>query len=165
MKDKINIEVDKLSSLFMISITDNAHNTYKYDIRDELTIDEHNLSKDLREQPSKYMYWASILEKARSYYEASSIELERIYAKLYEPCRLKSVAQGVQRPTKDQINSLIIQEEEYIKAQDINKNYEMYVKQLQYVVRAFESRKDMLIQLATDERKQKEYETAINQNW
>lgn len=165
MKDKINIEVDELSSLFIISITDNAQNTYKYDIRSELLIDEHNLSKDLREQPSKYMYWASILEKARSYYEASNIELERTYAKLYEPCRLKSIAQGVQRPTKDQINSLIIQEEEYIKAQDINKNYEMYVKQLQYVVKAFEARKDMLIQLATDERKQKEYEATINQNW
>lgn len=132
-----------------------------YNLKQELTINPYDLNSEFHNQPSKYVYWTSLLETVRAYLESAELAEERTRAGFYEPCRQALINGGVAKPTKDQIDAEILNQEEYINARNQVNTYSYYVKSLQYIVKALEQRKDMLIQLGAEQRRQMDYEAAL----
>lgn len=145
-----------------IRISDVNGEFHEYDMKEELVINDHDLYNEFSQQPVKYMYWTSVLEQVRAYLESSILSEETVRADLYEPARMALIGSGTAKPTKDQIESWIIKQDQWVTAKNEVLVYTKYVKQLQYVVKAYEQRKDMLIQIGADSRKDKEYEKHIN---
>lgn len=145
-----------------LTIIDSNGNKKTVDLQDELVIDQYNIEKELYEQPKKYVYYTSLLEKVRAYLESAELALDVEHANLYEPSRASLQQETGSKPTKDQIESRILSDETYREKKEQVAILEGSVKNLYYIVKAFEQRKDMLIQLSTHERKREEYEQALN---
>ncbi len=146
-----------------LSVVDANGEKVTYQLYDELRINEFNVQKEFYEQPSKYVYWTSLLERMRLQQESEQLAIDRLKAQLYEPSRTALIVKGTAKPTKDQIDSKITLNKEY---QLLLKSYvttQYTVQKLQYVVKAFEQRKDMLIQIGAELRRQKDYESKITQ--
>lgn len=158
----VDISVDSLD-FEEITIRDMNGNEQTFNLKDELSINRHDIRTDLEEHPGKYMYWAGVLEKVRAYLESAELELETTFSALYEPVRVSLEKKIGKNPTKVQIEAVIYQQESYITAKEKVNDIQYQVKRLQYVVKNFEARKDMLIQISTTERKEREYEQALNQ--
>lgn len=146
-----------------ITVKDVSGNIHEYDLREELIINGHDLRTDLEDQPSKYMFWTGMLERVRANLEAAERELEYVVSELYEPIRERLEARTGTKPTKAQIDSLVTQHPSYREHREKVDGAKYQASRLNYVVKAFEQRKDMLIQISTSERKQKEYEQALKQ--
>lgn len=147
----------------LVRISDANGEFYDYNLKEELSINEHDLYTEFGQQPVKYVYWSSILEQVRGYLESATLNEEVVRANMYEPARVALMANGTPKPTKDQIEAWIINQEEWVKAKNEVLIYTKFVKQLQYIVKALEQRKDMLIQIGADSRKDKEYENHLRQ--
>lgn len=146
----------------MITITGANGESTTYDLREELKVNDFNVVNEFLEQPSKYVYWSSILERVKMFKESAELKAETYKASIYEPSRLSLVDAGINKPTKEQVNAVILSDENYIKLlEDIN-TYNYLVGQLTYVVKAFEQRRDMLIQYGADLRKARDYEQRIS---
>lgn len=146
-----------------LTVIDQNGNKETVNLQEELVIDEHNIGEELHNQPRKYVYYTSLLEKVRAYLESADLALEMEHARLYEPSRVHVLENTGKNPTKDQISSHIMNQTSFQEKKEQVVILESSVKNLQYVVKAFEQRKDMLIQLSTRDRKQREYEQAIKQ--
>lgn len=158
----MEITIDDLGFSKLI-IYDASGNREDLDLQEELLINKHDIEQELYLQPQKYVYYTALLEKVRSYLESAKLTEELIHAELYEPSRESIVSATGRNPTKDQIESAILRQDKYIDAREQVIILESTVKNLQYIVRAFEQRKDMLVQLSTHERKREEYERSLNQ--
>lgn len=146
-----------------VTVRDNSGNTFEYDMQEELMINRHDLRTELEEQSSKYMFWTGMLERVRANLEAAERELEYIVSQLYEPIRERLETKMGKNPTKAQIDAMINQQEIYQNQKKKVEEVDYQSRRLAYIVKAFEQRKDMLVQISTAERKQKEYEQAIKQ--
>lgn len=158
----MEITIDDLE-FSRITIVDAHGNREERNLQEELLINKSNIEEELYEQPQKYVYYTALLEKVRSYLESAKLAEEMVHARLYEPSRELLVSSTGRNPTKDQIESHILNNEEYLDKREQVVILEATVKNLQYVVRAFEQRKDMLVQLSAHERSRGEYEQAIKQ--
>jgi len=139
-----------------------ANGTFtEYDMQEVLNINEHDLNNEIKLQPSKYVYWSSILEQIRGYLESAELAEEKLKAELYEVARDTLIAGGTPKPTKDQIDSWILRQEEYTNAKANTIAYRKFVKQLTFVVKSLEQRHSMLVQLSALKRDQMEYERSI----
>lgn len=145
-----------------ITIKDGNGDSHTYDLTEELRVNEFNVVKEFSEQSSKYVYWASILEKVKMYKESAELKAETYRASIYEQARLALVDTGVNKPTKEQVSAQILQDESYVKLLEGVNTYTYLVGQLTYVVKAFEQRKDMLIQYGAELRRVKDYERGMN---
>lgn len=146
-----------------VTVRDNSGNTFEYDMQEELMINRHDLRTELEEQSSKYMFWTGMLERVRANLEAADRELEYIVSQLYEPIRERLETKMGKNPTKAQIDAMINQQEIYQNQKKKVEEVDYQSRRLAYIVKAFEQRKDMLVQISTADRKQKEYEQAIKQ--
>lgn len=146
-----------------ITIRDGSGNMATYNLQDELRINDHDLHNEIRMQPSKYVYWCSILEQVRGYLESAELHEETVKANLYENAREDLMQNGTPKPTKDQIESWILRQDEYIEAREQENIYSNLVKRLTFIVKAFEQRHGMLVQMSALQRDQMEYERAIKQ--
>lgn len=148
-----------------VTIKDASGNVHEYDLEEELTINRHDLRKELEEQSSKYMFWTGMLERVRANLEVAERELEFVESELYEPIRVKlrQTMGGTSNPTKAQIEAMINQQNSYQEYRKKVEEASYQVKRLAYIVKAFEQRKDMLVQISTSDRKQREYEQALKQ--
>lgn len=147
-----------------ITIKDLSGKEVTYDLTEELRVNEFNVVKEFLVQSSKYVYWGSVLEKVKMYRESTELRAETYKASIYEPSRLKLVEAGVNKPTKEQVQAQIMLDQDYIKIMEEYTTYNYLVGQLTYVVKAFEQRKDMLIQYGAEQRRMKEYERNIQYN-
>lgn len=145
-------------------IKDSHNNVEEIVLADELSINSYDLVNEMYDQPRKYVYFTSLLENVRVHLESEELKLERIHAELYEPTMTAVKARIDRNPTKDHIESEILKSEAFSEQREYIIYLGGVVKNLQSVVRAFEQRKDMLIQLAVNERKQEEYNQAIKQS-
>lgn len=146
-----------------VTVRDVSGNVFEYDMKEELMINRHDLRKELEEQPSKYMFWTGMLERVRANLEAAERELDYVVSELYEPVRERLEARMGKNPTKAQIEAMINQQDTYQEYKMKVEDSEYQSRRLSYIVKAFEQRKDMLVQISTADRKQREYEQAIKQ--
>lgn len=115
----------------------------EHKLKEELTINEDNLMVEMLHQPSKYIYWSSVLEKLKYFQESVELELERVVASLDNEAREHIKSMG-EKPTKDSVDSYIKRTDKYKAAKDKEIYYKYIVGRVQRIVKAFEQRKDML---------------------
>ncbi len=145
-----------------IRVTDENGETIVFDLTEELQVNEFSVRQAFLEQPAKYTYWTSLLERLRMYQENYELQAEKRKAELYEPSRKSLIEQGVTKPTKDQIEAQIMLDEQYYALRQSIISLTFNVRQVQYVVKAFEQRKDMLIQYGADLRRDFEYSQKVS---
>lgn len=138
----MDISVDNLD-FYYLTLRDTTGNTLDFNLKDELAINEQNLLQEMLEQPSKYIYWSSILETLKMYQEAKEIELETVVANL-DPQARNVLKESDIKPTKDMVDAYIKRQETYT----TKKNEVLYmsyiVGRVQRIVKAFEQRSSML---------------------
>lgn len=140
-----------------IRITDENGETKTYDIQEELVIHPHSVRLAFLEQPAKYAFWSSVLEKIKLYQESYELMLATKKAEVYELSRSDLIASGTAKPTKDQIEARVMLDPE---VQELNRTVlqsTYNVRRLTTFVKAIEQRKDMLIQYGADLRREYEY--------
>lgn len=145
-----------------IRITDANGETKTYSIQDELKVNKFNVREEFLFQSSKYAYWCSVLEQLKLYEETYELQTDRKKAEIYEPSRKALIAEGIPKPTKDQIEAKVILDDEYYQLCNNVVAIHHQVDQLKSVVKAFEQRKDMLVQYGADQRKEMEYSKKIS---
>jgi len=138
----LDINVDNLD-FQELRIVDESGQFRAYDMSKELKINESILQQEMLEQPSKYIYWSSLLEKLRYYQEMEDLKLEVVWAKLDGKAREEIKAKS-EKPTKDQVESYIKQQDEYLTQKKVCLHYTHIIGRIQRIVKAFEQRKDML---------------------
>lgn len=158
----MEIEFDNINDISSVIIKDQNGQELHYDLLEQLAINEHDMHSEFRNQPGKYVYWATILERVKAQVEAAVFREEQVFASLYEPARLQLIGGGTTRPTKDQIESEIIQTDEYIEVHDEVLKLKALSGKMNRIVRALEQRADMLMQIGASQRKQQDYERNIN---
>ncbi|MCC9083806.1 hypothetical protein LOS22_15390 [Enterococcus faecium] len=77
-----------------IRVTDENGETIVFDLTEELQVNEFSVRQAFLEQPAKYTYWTSLLERLRMYQENYELQAEKRKAELYEPSRKSLIEQG-----------------------------------------------------------------------
>lgn len=146
-----------------ITIVDQNGEVVTYSLREELSINKFDVRSEFYTQPSKYVYWSSLLEQVRLMEESLAVELDRYRASIYESSRQAvAVETNNAKPTKDQIESKIELDTTYNSLKNQLVQVRQNTKQLQSVVKAFEHRKDMLVQIGAELRKDKDFTQKMN---
>lgn len=138
----MEIRVDSLDFSYLRLIDDNGQ-FEEYDLREELKVNEGNLLQEMLQQPSKYIYWSSLLEKLKLYQEQAELKLEMKVAELDGKARAFITSNGG-KPTKDIVEAYIKQQKEYEVETNKVQYFEYIVGRITRIVKAFEQRKDML---------------------
>jgi hypothetical protein len=138
----VDIKVDSLDFDHLNIIDENGQHVV-FNLREELKVNEPNLLQEMLQQPSKYIYWSSLLEKLKYFQEATELELEFETAKL-EPEARAELRKDTPKPTKDQVEAYIKRQTSYQDARKKLQHFEYIVGRVARIVKAFEQRKDML---------------------
>lgn len=147
-------QVVKVGSLDFntIRIVDNNGETQSYNISDMLSFNENNYEVAYTEQAASYVYWASVYAITKEQEESANNLLDKVHADQYAVAFNRLSGTGA-RPTKDAIESVIIQSPQYQDQKKVYFEAKRLAMQLQYLVKAFEQRRDMLIQFGAERRK------------
>jgi hypothetical protein len=138
----LEIKVDSLDFRFL-RIVDNQGEFEEYDLKEELKVNEAILTTEMLQQPSKYIYWSSLLEKIKLYKEQAEMTLELEIAKMDQEAR-DFITSHQGKPTKDIVEAYIKRQPAYETLSN-NVQYFKYIEgRIARIVKAFEQRKDML---------------------
>lgn len=138
----MDIKVDNLD-FGLLRLIDETGQYVEYDLLEELKVNEDNLLTEMLEQPSKYIYWSSILERIKFYQEGVELELELKVAELDPEARSYLKQQG-EKPTKDMVDAYVKRQDSYIEIRKRMALYEHISGRMNRIVKSFEQRKDML---------------------
>lgn len=137
----MDIRVDDLTGT--LRIIDENGEVHEYNMQNELKVNEVTLGQELLQQPVKYLYWGSVLEKVNAYLDTAKWQMDILEANLRDEARLFFAKQGA-RTNAQMIDDYAKQKDSWkIKRTEIS-NLEYIVKQTKLIVKAFEQRKDML---------------------
>ncbi|WAX23343.1 hypothetical protein VL10_ORF152 [Staphylococcus phage vB_SauM_VL10] len=132
-----------------LTLKDNNGNTQTFNIHDELKLSEYTIQDEMYQQSSKFAWWASLKERVSNYAEAEQRKLEKIGAQLNLQIRAQYEQQG-KKPTKDQVESAVFLSDEYQQQAKVVEAWNYREKQLHYIVKAFETRTTMLVQISAE---------------
>lgn len=138
-----------------IEILDQTGKSTIYDIDQELLVNDNNYQQEYLRQAQKYSFWADKLAIANRQVSGAEQQLDLIHAKLYHKYFL-DLSKSKARPTKDMVESEIIQDDSYQQALNSLNQCSFVEEKLKFIVKAFEQRKDMLIQFGAEMRKDRE---------
>jgi len=116
-----------------------------------LWIDVDNLEKTLVSQAAWTAWFCVVLGKASSLLKAKDYEMDKKYSELY--LRYAQPVAG-ERITEATIKSKILVDNEYIKIQNEFNQLSEKVSVLSGIVKGFEHRKDMVVQLSALQRRE-----------
>lgn len=138
----MDIRVDNLDFSYL-RLVDDSGQFEEYNLKEELKVNEGNLLQEMLQQPSKYIYWSSLLEKLKWYQEDAELKLEVKIAELDKEAR-EFITNGNGKPTKDVVEAYIKQQPSYGAEKQKVQYLEYTVGRITRIVKAFEQRKDML---------------------
>ena len=127
--------------------------TIKFNVKDELAINEGIIQRELKDQPSMYAYVGLLHRKVVRYAKDLELEAQRIYAVKFSQYKSKLNPETKRQYNDDLANQKALANEEYNKAMKAFHRAEESAGKLLVVVRAFEQRKDMLQAINTNNRK------------
>lgn len=135
----------------------NTGEVVEYSLKDELGINRETYQLDFINQPAKYVYWQAVLQNLKTYEESvqRSSDIQHAHSYNYAYNYLKTKAK-VTRPTKDMIESIIMRDKDYQQTLEKVEEAKENVGIVNAIVKAYEQRRDMLIQLGADERLSKQ---------
>ena len=117
--------------------------TQVFNLKEELKVNEHQLMQDMLEQPAKYIYWSSVLEKLKYFQESAELKAEQALAQIDAEAR-EYYKNTDTKATKDVVETYRKTHESYANIQGNLHYYNMVVGYVTRIVKAFEQRKDML---------------------
>lgn len=126
----------------------NPEAVYSVDLEKEIQINKHKLDHEIRNQASKYIWWAGLLSEVSYKVSVLEVVLERMEAALYK----KYEARGyeVQWKIKNKIKLNL----EYQKAQDSLMHWKRSEVLLKYAEKAFSERGKLLQSTNANHRKE-----------
>lgn len=145
-----------------ISITDANLNQSVFNLVEELKINEFNIRTEFFNQPAKYVYWGSLLEQAKKQEEAIALEVSKASGIAFEQARNALIEEKILKPTQAQIEARLAMNAQVIQLNQNLNEARSNVRTLQTVVKAFEHRRDMLLQIGAEIRREKDYERKMN---
>lgn len=154
----LEIKVDHIDH-DTISVVDNQGQVVEYDIMADLRVDDYNANYELREQHVKYRKYSHIFNMITYYLEEAELKLSQIGSKINLEVRTQYLNTTKKQPTQDIVNSEIQSRTEYTNQQEIVNRLKYQQNQLKYILKAFEQRKDMLVQYTAHLRKDHEHAT------
>ena len=122
---------------------------FECDPENELLSSEENINDDLKNQPGWYAWYAVLQEKADHELQESKLMLEIFGAEL--DAKIRSTHESL---TEKKITAMILMDEDYHMARRMVNDSKHKVGVLKAVKESFDHRKDMLITLASNMRKQ-----------
>lgn len=125
-----------------------------YDMVKELEVNENTLEQDMITHASKYAYFSSIANKADNYERAAEDALDIALAKADITVRNNFASNGVPKPTVGQVNSAISLDQGVIDAKNKLSEAKGYAGTMKYILKAFDARKDLLINVSAQRRKE-----------
>lgn len=123
-----------------------------YSLHDLLKVNQQNYQEEFLQQPAKYVYWQAVLQNLKAYEESTEREAEHAHADSYNEAYNYFRKQGNARPTKDLIESAILLDDTYQEKLEAVEQAKESVGIINAIVKAFEQRKDMLIQFGAEQR-------------
>lgn len=158
MDNILEIKVDHIDS-DVIRVVDNQGQTVDYDVKADLSVHDYNANDELREQHVKYRKYANIFNRLSYYLEEEEIRLVTISSQINLDIRNHYQSTNGKPPTKDVVEAEIQTRQNYIDQLRIVNHLKYQKTQLQYILKAFEQRKDMLVQYTAHLRKDIEHGT------
>lgn len=145
----------KAPEIQQVEILDNLGKSQVYNIDDQLAVNDSNYQQEYLMQARKYSFWADKLSVANRQVAGAEQQVELMHAKLYKKYFLELTNTKL-RPTKDMVESDIVQDEEYqVVLNELNES-KYIAEKLKFIVKAFEQRNIMLTQFGAEMRKDKE---------
>ena len=126
-----------------LQLKDETGQVANYNLRDTLAVNEANLMQEMLEQPAKYIYWSSVLEKLKYFQESAELKAEREIARIDAEAREYYKGSDT-KATKDVVETYRKQHTDYESIMSNLHYYNMVVGYATRIVKAFEQRKDML---------------------
>lgn len=126
----------------------------------DLSINPVNLDDAMIGQAALYMYYAGLTIEARKQYERLKSTVGIIESKLYAENRARLISEGT-KPTEGQINAATQTDTRWVAAQGKLIEAQGIWKMCEHAEQAFGQRKDMVLELARDRRKEREGEQRI----
>jgi len=139
-----------------ITVQDYNGIKHEYSIQKELEVDESNYQKAFIEQPAKYAFWSAVLQEAKLVLKQQEDLLERKHAECYNKAYQKYLEEGI-RPTKDLLEAQIALDPAYQEAQNRVNTADYSMGRVQFIVKVFEQRAQMLISYGADKRQENNY--------
>lgn len=140
-----------------LSIFNPITNQYiDYNMVDELRVNENTLESDMIEHSSKYAYFSAIANKAENFERSAEVELETVLANAEINTRKKFAEDGITKPTVGQISAVVNTNEDVIDAKKRLSEAKGYTGLMKYILKAFDARKDLLINISAQRRKEME---------
>jgi len=135
-----------------VKIVDMNGESKSYKVSDLLSFNENNYEGAFTDQSATYVYWAYVYSICKEQEESQNNLLDKVHAEQYTVAFEELSGKG-SRPTKDAIEALVVLSEPYQVQKEACIDAKRLTMQLQYLVRGFEQRKDMLIQYGAEKRK------------
>lgn len=126
----------------------------------DLSINPVNLDDAMIGQAALYMHYAGLTIEARKQYERLKSTVAIIESKLYAEIRARLITEGT-KPTEGQITSATQTDSRWVGAQAKLIEAQGIWRMCEHAENAFSMRKDMVLELARDRRKDKEGEQRI----
>lgn len=114
-------------------------------------VDKHNLSDEMMKLPSQYAYYHTLMIKAQTRANASEAEVEKYKANKSKECQEVQASSGKKATAKDMENYVNSSTEYLTRCRDYRQLQEKYLT-LKGLVQAVGIKRDMLIQLSSNER-------------
>jgi hypothetical protein len=127
--------------------------TWSGKLQDIVNINANDLNNELANQPAVVSWFGAVLAEAIATYEELKDRKERVYAELYLKYKEKDEKMGV-KSTEARLNSLILTDSDYEKVQVQFNEMRKQVNVLKSISNSLEHRRDMLIQLSANIRRE-----------
>jgi hypothetical protein len=132
--------------------------TWKVNFYDEVTIDDRNIDTELADHPAKFALWATMHSDAKDAIAFIKLKMDRLEGDLFE--EYKHGGEGEKKPTDKEVAARISQNRKYRELEDDKLKWEKVVDRLQSARDAMTHRRDMLVALATNIRRQMDVDLA-----
>lgn len=131
-------------------------------LRTDVSINITNLDDAMVNQAGLFVHYASMTIKARKQYERLKSTVEIIESKLYAQYRQQMIADGI-KVTEAQIDNAIKTDKQWVGAQSKLIEAQSIWKMCEAAENALGMRKDMVLELARDRRKEREGELRVSE--
>jgi len=118
------------------------------DLAAELKIDRNNLSEEMEEQASRYIYWAVLAEESAANVNRAKMHLEILEGELIKEYRTNLEREASGRITDTMVGAAVHSDKRYIRAREDMVDLQRHAGVMRSAERAFAMRKDALIQVA-----------------
>jgi len=121
---------------------------FQYDLKQELAFSDATLRLDMEQQPAKYAWWASVLERARMKMKQTEDLLDYVKSDISNRVRSSGEKKSVSA-----VSDEVTVSDDYQKVLADLRYWQGQVDMLQWVVKSFEQRERMLMQKSAQQRK------------